>query len=144
MDHFSDDQLMALLAASDVVPEVSEGSLELARVAFDWRTLDLELAELVADSALEQTVALRTAATPRLVSFESRSLSVELEIANRDDERAITGRLFPPQEATVEVVRLTGAPLVVDTDVEGRFFVEVPAGPVAFDVLSIRTDWLVT
>lgn len=144
MDHFSDDQLMARLAASDVVPEVSEGSLELARMAFDWRTLDAELAELVADSALEQTVALRAAAIPRLVSFEGRTLSVELEIAAYDDLRVITGRLFPPQEATVEVVRLTGAPLVVETDVDGRFVVELEAGPVAFDVLSIRTDWLVT
>jgi hypothetical protein len=144
MDHFSDDQLMALLGTSDVVPEVSEGSLALARMAFDWRTLDAELAELVADSALDQAVALRTTTTPRLVSFEGRSLSVELEIAAHDDIRVITGRLFPPQEATVEVVRLTGAPLVVDTDVDGRFVVEVSAGPVAFDVLSIRTDWLVT
>ncbi|RKQ84858.1 hypothetical protein C8N24_6488 [Solirubrobacter pauli] len=144
MDHFSDDQLMALLAAGDVVPQASESSLELARMAFDWRTLDAELAELVADSALEQAVALRAAATPRLVSFEGRDVSVELEIAARDEERVITGQLFPPQEATVEVVRPVGAPLTVDTDVDGRFVVEVKAGPVAFDVLSIRTDWLVT
>lgn len=144
MDHFSDDQLMALLADADVVPEVSEGSLELARAAYDWRTLDVELAELVADSALEPSVALRAAATPRLVSFEGRDVSVELEIEVRDESRVITGRLFPRQEATVEVIRLTGAPRAVDTDVDGRFVVEVPAGPVAFDVLSIRTDWLVT
>lgn len=144
MDHFTDDQLMALLRDTDVVPKVSERSLELARMAFDWRTLDVELAELVADSALEQEVALRAAATPRLVSFEGRKVSLELEIEHRDDARVITGRLFPRQEATVEVVRLTGAPIVVDTDVDGRFVVELPAGPVAFDVLSIRTDWLVT
>lgn len=144
MDHFSDDQLMALLAAGDVVPEVSEESLDLARMAFDWRTLDVELAELVADSALEQTVALRSATSPRLVSFEGRKVSLELEIESRDDARVITGRLFPRQEATVEVIRLVGSAQVVDTDVDGRFVVEVPAGPVAFDVLSIRTDWLVT
>jgi hypothetical protein len=144
MDHFSDDQLMTLLAGADVVPEVSEASLELARMAFDWRTLDVELAELVADSALEQTVALRSAATPRLVSFEGRKVSLELEIEARDEARVITGRLFPRQEATVEVIRLVGSALVVDTDVDGRFVVELPAGPVAFDVLSIRTDWLVT
>jgi hypothetical protein len=144
MDHFSDDQLMALLGSGDVVPEVSEGSLELARMAFDWRTMDSELAELVADSALEQVVALRAAATPRLVSFEGRNVSVELEIESRDAARVITGRLFPRQEATVEVIRLVGAAQVVETDVDGRFVVEVPAGPVAFDVLSIRTDWLVT
>jgi len=144
MDHFSDDQLMALLGTSDVLPEVSEASFELARMAFDWRTLDAELAELVADSALEQVVALRTTTSPRLVSFEGRSLSIELEISERDDLRVITGQLFPRQEATVEVVRLTGAPLTVDTDVDGRFVVELEAGPVAFDVLSIRTDWLVT
>jgi hypothetical protein len=144
MDHFSDDQLMALLAAGDVVPEVSERSLELARAAFDWRTLDGELAELVADSALDQAVALRSAATPRLVSFEGRNVLMELEIEARDDARIITGRLFPRQEATVEVIRLVGSAQVVETDVDGRFEVEVPAGPVAFDVLSIRTNWLVT
>lgn len=144
MDHFSDDQLMTLLRAGDLLPQVSEASLELARMAFDWRTLDLELAELVADSALEQVVALRSTTTPRLVSFEGRRLSLELEIEIRDETRVITGRLFPRQEATVEVIRLVGAPLVVETDVDGRFVVEVAAGPVAFDVLSIRTDWLVT
>ena len=143
MDHFTDDRLMALLRDSDVLPEVSEGSLELARMAFDWRTLDRELAELVADSALEQAVALRSATSPRLVSFEGRKVSLELEIEIRDEARVITGRVFPRQEATVAVIRLVGPTAVVETDVDGRFVVEVPAGPVAFDVLSIRSDWLV-
>ncbi|MDA0185386.1 hypothetical protein OJ997_34085 [Solirubrobacter phytolaccae] len=136
---------MALLRDSDVLPEVSEGSLELARMAFDWRTLDAELAELVADSALEQMVALRAAATPRMVSFESQELAIELELDTRDDVCAITGQLFPPQAATVHVIRPAGTPLRVEADAGGRFVVEIPAGgPVAFDVMSIRTDWLVT
>ena len=145
MTDFDDDRLMAQLRAIELAQPVSERSLELARAAFDWRTLDAELAELVADSALAPPGAVRAVGQPRLVTFEGSNLAIELEIEPRGEGRLITGRLLPPQPAAMELVRPDGERRAVEVDAHGRFSAELAGGgPVAFRVLSLRTDWLVT
>src|SRR3954447_12070309 len=65
------EELRALLTRMDPVPDRLD---EAARAAFTWRTIDAELAELMADSADaldESALALRSATVgPRMLSFE--------------------------------------------------------------------------
>lgn len=55
----------------------------LARAAFETRDLDGELAVLTADSAFDELASVRTADTavmPRMLSFETEAVGIELQI----------------------------------------------------------------
>ena len=146
MDDIDDDPLMNdLRRVLDVVEPVSGRSLELARAAFDWRTMDAELAELVADSALAgDLVAIRAEGQPRLVTFEHGEESIELEIHERGEGRLVVGQLEPEQAADVTLARPGGERLRTRADDAGRFSFELAAGgPAMLEALSLRTDWLV-
>jgi hypothetical protein len=141
-----DDPLMAdLRRLLDIVEPVSGRSLELARAAFDWRTMDAELAELVADSSLAgEHVAVRAEGQPRLVTFEHGTDSIELEIHERGEARLIVGQLDPERAADVTLVRPGGERERTRADATGRFSFELAAGgPAMLEALSLRTDWLV-
>src|SRR5690349_21143978 len=91
---------------------------ELAKQSFGLRTVDAELAELVADSEVEGTAAAvrrgAQADIPRLLTFETAGLLVELEIGGAGRARRILGELVPPGTAKIEVRQpgATGAQLV--------------------------------
>jgi hypothetical protein len=141
-----DDRLLAdLRRVLDAVDPVPARSLELARAAFDWRTMDAELAELVADSAIAgDLVAVRAEGQPRLVAFEHGDDSIELEIHERGQGRLIVGQLDPEQAADVALVRPDRERILARADSAGRFSFELAAGgPVMLEALSLRTDWLV-
>jgi hypothetical protein len=141
-----DDPLMTdLRRVLEAVEPVSPRSLELARAAFDWRTMDAELAELVADSAIAgDRVAVRAEGQPRLVTFEHGDESIELEIHERGDGRLIVGQLDPERAAEVTLVRPGGERERTRADATGRFSLELAAGgPAMLEALSLRTDWLV-
>ncbi|MGH3321959.1 MAG: hypothetical protein ACRDN9_17660 [Streptosporangiaceae bacterium] len=125
------DELRTVLAMIDPVPRQVD---KAARASFDWRTIDVELAELVADSAVQPFAVVRTPAPdagPRLLTFEAPGLTIEVEVADEGDERRLIGQLVPPQVADVEV-RWRGGSLRGNSDTIGRFIAApVPAGPVS-------------
>jgi hypothetical protein len=103
--------------------------VDLAKLSYELRSIDAELAELVADSRVDEpAVAVRAAATtagPRMLTFESDDLLVEVEVG--DDGRGgslLTGQLVPPQPARVELRQPDRPPYFVEADELGRFAVD--------------------
>jgi hypothetical protein len=140
-DH--DPLLTDLRRVLDLVEPVPAQSLELARAAFDWRTMDAELAELVADSAVD-AVAVRAEGQPRLVTFEHGEDAIELEIHLRGVGRLIVGQLDPERAADVKLEPFRSEPVVTRAGEDGRFSFELAeGGPVKLKALSLETDWLV-
>jgi hypothetical protein len=112
------DQLeQDLRAAAALVDPVPSRLLEGAIVAYSWRTVDADLAELVFDSLAESAVvAVRGGDQPRLVTFRTQDLTVELELS---DDRLV-GRVEPAGPASVGIQQ--GARTVaVPADTLGRF-----------------------
>ncbi|WP_300012452.1 hypothetical protein [Pseudonocardia sp.] len=120
------DELAALLRGrNEPPPEV----LDAAREVFTWRTVDAEIAALTYDSLLDDVaVAVRAAAQPRILTFESDGLTVEVELDATPSGRRLLGQLIPAQAAELE---LRSAETVVGSSVAddlGRFAVPVPSG----------------
>jgi hypothetical protein len=125
---------------------------ELAKQSFGLRTVDAELAALTADSQVEGTAApVRRGAqadVPRMLTFETAGLLVELEIGGSGRRDRIIGELIPTGPATIEV-RQPGSvdPLLVGADEDGRFVVEgVRPGPFSLTCLRlgsnpVTTEW---
>ena len=114
--------LRALVARLDAPPE---HVLAGARMAFTWRTVDAELAELIRDTAADteagEPVAVRGAAEGRLLSFEAGGLAIELEaVPAGDGTHHLTGQILPPGTGAVVLERLGGA-VEMAADVLGRF-----------------------
>jgi hypothetical protein len=138
-------ELQRLVNRLDPVPEAVD---EAARVAFTWRTIDAELAELTRDSLLEETPAgVRGAEGARMLSFESPRLSVELEVADLGQQgRRLVGQLVPPGPATIAVDH-TGGHVDAAADELGRFVVDgLRPGPARVrcrmaDGAEIETEW---
>jgi hypothetical protein len=142
------EELRGLVARTDPVPERLD---EAARVAFTWRTIDAELAELMQDSAEvdEGALALRGAAAgPRLLSFESPRLAIEAEVTvTGPRERRLVGQIVPPVAATLTLEQ-GGVRLTAQADELGRFgFDRVGAGPVRLRAalpdggMEVATPW---
>ena len=128
-------QLRAIFTHLDPVPPLLD---EAARNAFEWRTVDEELAELMRDSADEEAGALvRGPGGPRQLSFESPAIEIELEVVSTGPrERRLEGQLLPPGSATVTVERPGEDGLSVQTDDLGRFVLDgLRAGVVRLHVL---------
>ena len=134
IDRMGDDPLIGDLAdllgrLDPVPPEVTLA----ARSAFAWRAMDEELAELLYDSALDEAplAGVRSEGGPRMLSFGSTGLTVELEVAPEGAARRLVGQLVPPGPAEVEI-RHQGGSLETTADELGRFAVGgVPAGPMS-------------
>ncbi len=126
-----DVELLATLRGIwDAVDPVPAHVLEAARGAFAWRDIDTELAELILDSRLEEA-AVRSGDGPRLLTFATDGLTVEVEIATTSTGRNLVGQLVPPGPADV-TVRCNGPDRVVQADQLGRFSAPgVPPGPVS-------------
>lgn len=101
-----------------------------ARAAFAWRDAEAIIAALVEDSSLQPLAGIRSAAAPRLLTFEADALAVEVEVAVDAERRRLVGQLVPPSAATLEVRHSDGVTTVTADDL-GRFTVEVPGGPVS-------------
>ena len=119
----SDDDLLEdlrrVIAELDPIPD---DALIAARAALDWRTIDAELAELIADSATDEAALLvRGSAHARLLAFEAPELTIEVEAEqSADGELLLTGQLIPPQTAEV-AVRHGDALVAIRADERGRF-----------------------
>lgn len=114
----------------DAVDPVPADVLAVARGALALRTLDAELARLVADSALDLSVGVRDDGPGRLVTFESDTLTIEVQVSQTGADRHLVGQLVPPVPARV-TIQTPGGAVEVDADELGRFSAsQVPAGPV--------------
>ncbi|MQA85590.1 MAG: hypothetical protein GEV03_13420 [Streptosporangiales bacterium] len=148
----SDDALLAelrdLFEAMDPVPAQVVAAAE---ASFTWRTIDAELAALVADSAERPLAGVRSQvgqAGPRLLTFEGQGLLVEVEIDSVGTDRRLVGQLVPPKPAEVEV-RWPGGSLTRIADEVGHFTVDaVPQGPVSLvcrladTAKPVATSWV--
>jgi hypothetical protein len=120
-----------------------------ARASFQWAGIDRELAHLVYDSYLDGDDAragVRGPGSARQLTFESPSLTVELEVT-ATPARRLVGQLVPPRPGTVEVCHRDGS-FSVEADDLGRFAAErVPPGPLSLrcaehSARPVATDWV--
>jgi hypothetical protein len=100
--------------------------VEQAKRMFGLRTLDDELAALIADSDVEAgAVAVRGGAETRLLTFESADLAIEIEVSGTGRSRRVLGQLVPPATGTIEARQPSAArPRVVEVDERGRFVID--------------------
>jgi hypothetical protein len=130
MTAISDDELgerlRAMFAAEDPVPPAA---IEAARAAFGWRDIDAELAALVSDSLIVSAANVR-GTPPRLLSFATDSVTIELEVTAEEGTARILGQLAPAQQADV-VVEYIGGQRAAEVDPMGRF-----------TVVDLPVDWL--
>lgn len=130
--------LMLLRGVLEETDQVPGPLIEAARAGFTWRTVDAELAELIADSVLD-AAAVRAADAPRLVTFAAGAVSLVIEIVAppaRAGEvaRRLIGQIVGAPPAEVEVRHADGS-LTVQTDDYGRFrAAPVPPGPISLAV----------
>ncbi|WP_369139059.1 hypothetical protein [Modestobacter versicolor] len=146
----SDDELVRALARAVAVHDpVPPALLDFAREAFTWRTVDAELAELVADSLETAGAGLRGASDVRLLTFTAGEQQLDLELIADGAARRLVGELTPGRPARV-VVEHPGGTLTEQADELGRFLVaDVPAGRVRVrcepdDAPPVVTPWLDT
>ena len=130
--------LMLLRGVLEETDPVPGPLIEAAQACFTWRTVDAELAELVADSVLDGA-AVRAADAPRLVTFTAGAISLVIEIVaplarTGEVARRLIGQIVGAQPAEVEVRHADGS-LTVQTDDYGRFrAAPVPPGPISLAV----------
>jgi hypothetical protein len=123
---------------------------DAARAAFDWRTIDEELAELMHDSAASEeeagAVLVRSGGGPRQLSFEAEHLGIELEVTNVGErERRFAGQLLPPAPArvTFELAGFSEEAVTVQADELGRFVLDrFRAGIMRLRVGSVAIPWI--
>jgi hypothetical protein len=143
-------EVRAVLENADPVPPAV---IAAAKGSFTWRTIDSELAELVADSADSLSAGsvgagVRGETAPRLLTFEAAGLAVEVEVAESGASRHLVGQLVPMTSAEVVVRWNTGSASTTADDL-GRFVVsDIPAGLVSLavrrptDASPVVTSWV--
>ncbi len=139
-----------LRAVYDAVDPVPAEVTSVAYGAMAFRTLDAELGRLIADTVDDLAGQVRDEhPTARLVTFESASLVIEVEVSpTSETERRLVGQLITPTAATLTAQWPDGEG-TVEADGLGRFVVEgVPAGPVRLrctrsQEIDVVTGWLV-
>ena len=126
-----DEELLAALRTEvgrrDPVPPVVD---DAARAAFTWRTIDAELAELEYDSQTEseELAGVRSVDTgPRLLSFVSGPLTVEVQVTGSGAHRSLVGQVDPGAAVAVEIRTPSSVTEVVADDL-GRFQVQGGGG----------------
>ena len=143
-------EVREVIEKGDPIPE---SVIAAAKGSFTWRTIDSELAELVADSADSLAAgpvgaAVRGESAPRLLTFEAPGLVVEVEVADTGTSRRLVGQLVPMTAADVVVRWRTGSAATA-ADELGRFDVsDIPTGLVSIavsrpgDPSPVITSWV--
>jgi hypothetical protein len=116
-------ELRSVLGRVDPVPP---DVTEFAQTALGWRRLDADLAELLADSALETESAALTRSEGgggRWLTFRAADLAIDVEVVTGGAGRTLLGQLAPPPAAaTVEVQAADGTVFAsAEADSLGRF-----------------------
>ena len=152
LDLEDDDTLVALLGAAlddeGPVPAVAHSA---ALAAFDLGHLEGELAQVVADSAVDpQLVGARhDASDDRYVEIESPHLRLELDLPA--DEALVIGQVDPPgvEGVIIEFATASGGVERVDAEVDdlGRFQTTLRAGSIRLHFTTaagpVVTPWIV-
>jgi hypothetical protein len=144
---FDDDELLALLG--DVLEAecaVPAATLTAAQAAFALRNLDVELADLLFDSAdLPAGAGVRgPAGGRRMVTYQRAGLLIECEVGPAE----LIGQLLPAGPVTLELMQATGRCRTVEVDEHGRFSAPLPrSGPIRLRCRQrqqpdIVTPWL--
>jgi hypothetical protein len=119
-------ELRAFFAEVDSVPPLVT---EAAKAALGWRSLDVDVAELLRDSALEEEsrALARGAGATRSLTFSTPELTIDVEIHEDDGTRTLLGQLSPPRAATIEIQTVNEPLVSMSTDHLGRFRASLPA-----------------
>lgn len=122
------DRLRAAVAAVDPVP----GGVSAAAVAsLRYRRTDAHLAELVADSAMSPLAVRGGPYAPRLLTFTTSGLVIEVEVTSADTGRDLVGHLAPSRPGEVEI-RWPGGARTTHADHSGHFTAtHIPPGPIS-------------
>ena len=126
-------ELSSLLDAVDPVPPEVDAA---AKAILGWRRLDADLAELLADSAVDsdRLAGVRGEGDPSLrrLSFGGAPLELDLEVHTGSAAVTVLGQLAPGAAASIKVERLTADDEAdeetVAADELGRFRLELPTG----------------
>ncbi len=141
------DQLRTAFGADEVPARVTEA----AKAALTWLRVDAELAELLADSALDAEPALaRGDAVVRSVSFSAGETVVELEVHPDGERRTLLGQLSPAAQRTIVIQHAGGGEAgSVVSDELGRFRITLEtSGTVRLRIVddepdsAIETAWI--
>jgi hypothetical protein len=124
------DRLSATLRGAEEPPE---HVVELARASFGLHRLDAELAELVADSALEATPAgVRDSGHgPRMLTFGAGDAEIEVQVSAAGEAGwQVVGQVVPPAPAAVRIEPADPALSAADTEADelGRFAARLTGG----------------
>jgi hypothetical protein len=128
----ADDALVAELRdVLDQVDPLPPVVVQAGKAVLGWRRLDADLAELLADSALEAEVGARAGrALARDVRFASDDLEVDVAIHYENARLRLVGQLAPPAAATIEIQTDDGTVVgAAEADPLGRFRVELDMVP---------------
>jgi hypothetical protein len=117
--------LTSLFADTDPVPDRVRAA---ASDAFAWRDVDAALAELIDDSLVGAGGAVVRGSAPRLLSFATADLAIDLEITEDDERVRVLGQLTPGRSVPVTIEHVRGRD-TGHSDEIGRFhFDGLPAG----------------
>jgi hypothetical protein len=149
-----DDELLEELreVIGKVDPPPTEVT-EFAKAALGWRRLDAELAELLADSALEteSASAVRSGDLARRLTFRTGDVSIDVEVRADGPVYRLLGQLAPPPAAATVEVQAGDGEIVASArcdslgrfrlslEVSGRIRIRVTRGdPPA---VALETSW---
>jgi len=143
----TDDELIRILGvALDEEEPLPLGAVEFAAGTLAWRDMEGELAELLHDSVLEETVMLRDETCLRLLVFQAGDITLDVE----QEPHKLIGAISPPGRYRVEVHdgQRSAAPAAL-TDEAGMFELRGEIrGPVRFVVsdpdgqVAILSPWV--
>lgn len=127
--HMSDEDLglalRAMLAEADPVPHEA---MVAASATFAWRDMDAALAALTSDSLAELPLATVRGTPPRLLSFATDDVTIDLEVTAEAGTVRMLGQLTPARAADV-VVEYAGGAQDGRADAMGRFSIDgLPVG----------------
>lgn len=144
---WSDEELVAeLRRAAAAARDVPNNALEIGRMAFAWRSVDqdLELLALVHDSSVQRAEGVRGdgAQAPRMLVFESESLTLEVEVG----ADTVMGHVVPALPGRLLMVTREREEIEGETDDGGFFLLQRPhSSPVRLTWLGregqMSTDW---
>ena len=156
-DHVDPDELLlgelgSMLDAIDPVPPEVDAA---AKAILGWRRVDAELAQLLADSAIDsdRLAGVRGEGDPSLrrLSFGGSPLELDLEVHSTKPGATVLGQLAPGAAASIKVERSDASEETVAADELGRFRLELPAGATfrlvvtghpASGLRATVTDWV--
>lgn len=140
-----DDRLLADLSeALRCAGPATEAMIAAGAAAYEWRTVDAELAELSYDSLLDRELLLRgSAPISRSLVFRGSTMSVDVELS----EEVLVGQLVPPTAGEIVLLGIAGEFGRTRADELGSFSLAAPArGPIRLlcETSSGRlvTEWL--